>query len=330
MTTMLTPVSYDIITIKSIASSKFNYTIDINILNNLEKMFKELGKTTSTLNIKGKINSSQSSAYNPRKKNKSMEITDDNEWSRVGITPVETLKMTKIIVAKEGTDAFILQLRVNLNKLTNTNYIDIIGKITTILDEIISINPEDLHKVGNIIFEIASQNRFYSKIYADLFSTLISQYSIMNDIFKNNYNEYLRLFDIIEYVESTVDYIKFCDISKINETRKAISLFLVNLTKNGIIQKNNLFEVIVKLFKDVLTNIGDETKVNEVNEIIENIVILFDLNLFEDFKDLEVFENGSSIMFNIRLIAHSKPKEFGGLSTKTKFKMLDLLDGKCK
>ena len=79
-----------------------------------------------------------------------------------------------------------------------------------------------------------------------------------------------------------------------------------------------------------MVNLGDSSKVNEINEIVENIVILFDIKLFEDFKEVAVFEDGSSIMFNIRLIAHSKPKEFGGLSTKTKFKMLDLLDGKCK
>jgi len=331
MTTKQTPVSYDINTIKSIASSNFNYTIDASIIIILEQMFKELGKTPNLLNSKNRntnTNSSQTTSFNSRKKNKNMEITDDDEWSRIGTQPVENLKITKLIIAKEGTDASILKLRVSLNKLTDKNYIDIVEKITSILDEIIVINPLDLHKVGNIIFEIASQNRFYSKIYADLFSELISRYSIMNDIFQNNYNEYSRLFDSIEYIESTVDYIKFCDISKINETRKAISLFLVNLTKNGIIQKNNLFEVITKLFKDVLVNLGDSSKVNEINEIVENIVILFDIKLFEDFKEVAVFEDGSSIMFKIRMIAYSKPKEYVGLSIKTKFKMMDLIDGK--
>jgi hypothetical protein len=48
-------------------------------------------------------------------------------------------------------------------------------------------NKDDFALVSLVIFEIATNNRFYSKIYADLYSDLISNYESMKKVCKEVY-----------------------------------------------------------------------------------------------------------------------------------------------
>ena len=55
--------------------------------------------------------------------------------------------------------------------------------------------------VSAAIFEIASNNRFFSKIYADLYSDLFLKYDFMRSVFENSFNNFLELFITIEYIK---------------------------------------------------------------------------------------------------------------------------------
>jgi hypothetical protein len=95
-------------------------------------------------------------------------------------------------------------------------------KIVEIFEELIhnDTSEEDILKVGNSIFDIASNNRFFSKIYADLYALLIQKFEIMKTIFENSLDTFLELFKTIEYVESEEDYDRFCKINKDNEIKE--------------------------------------------------------------------------------------------------------------
>ena len=342
-------LTYSLEQIKNIKRDGFEYVLLPEIMANLIKLGNDLGKPSGitfsnisketntniqqpTLNLKssssaGYINNSfQSSTFSKKKGHRNTEIIDDKDWERlVAIEPIKITKFEK----SNGIDVFINQLRVNLNKLTDKNYLNITNKIIEIIDSLIEnkITEEEFIKVGTIIFETASQNKFYSMSYADLFSTLIGKYEIMNTIFSKNYAEYLTLFNNIEYIDSNVDYDKYCKNTKINETRKSISTFFLNLTKNKIISENSLFDIIIKLFNDVLVFINLPNKVNEVNELTENINILFDIELFNSKKNVIVFmEDNTTIMEKIILLSNAKNKQYESLSSKTRFKFLDLKD----
>ena len=150
-----------------------------------------------------------------RRKGKNMEINDE-DWSAI-----RSFQATKFDT-KEGLSAQIDIIRSHLNKMSDKNYIDSRNKIVDDIDKILSENTDtnNLIQVSSIIFEIASTNRFFSKIYADLYSDLILKYEFMRSVFENSFSTFLGLFNSIEYVVPEEDYDKFCKINKDNEKRK--------------------------------------------------------------------------------------------------------------
>jgi hypothetical protein len=183
---------------------------------------------------------------------KKKNVVTDEIWSRQKQTPEEPFQATKI-EQKVGIDAQIASIRLFLNKITDKNYIDSRNKIVEVVELLIAqnISDEDFTMVGVAIFDIATNIRYYSKIYAELYSDLISKYEPMRRAFENSFSKFTELFDVIEYVDPDVNYDKFCENNQVNEKRKSLSTFFVNLTLNGIITR----EQIVKIIHHLLTQI---------------------------------------------------------------------------
>jgi len=183
-----------------------------------------------------------------RRGNKNMEVLNDDDWETL-----RTFQTTKI-EQKVGLDAQIDLIRSHLNKMSDKSYIDMRNKIVDLLDQLISegISREDMMRVSTTIFDIASTNRFFSKLYADLYSDLINKYDIMKEIFTNCFESFMELFNHIEYVDADKDYDKFCKINKDNERRKALSAFFVNLMKNEIITASDLKVLLCNLMRQLV------------------------------------------------------------------------------
>jgi hypothetical protein len=256
-----------------------------------------------------------------KKGNKSMEIINDNDWETL-----RTFQTTKI-EQKVGFEAQIDVLRSHLNKLTDKNYIDIRNKIIEVIENMNNegMANEEMLKLGTIIFEIASTNRFYSKIYADLYSDLISKYNMMKEIFEENFNNFMNLFEVIEYIEPSVDYNKFCKINKDNEKRKALSSFFVNLMNNNIISKEKIVSIVRIMMYKIYNFINENDKKNEVDELTENIIILYKKELFDGSIKYELIDN-MTINQLIEKFAHSKSKNYLSMTNKSIFKYMDLID----
>lgn len=260
--------------------------------------------------------------FKRRRGNKSLEVVNEEDWDAL-----RSFQTTKI-EQKVGFEAQIDLMRSHLNKLTDKNYVDIQKKIIDTIDNMITegLSNEEMLKLGTMIFEIASTNRFYSKVYADLYSDLINKYEMMKDIFETNFNNFMNLFDIIEYVDPNVDYIQFCKINKDNEKRKALSLFFVNLMKNNIISKEKIVLLLRNLISKLYHYINQNDKKNEVDELTENVVILYKKDLLED-KNIEYeLIDGRSIDQLIEMFAHSKSKNYLSMTNKSIFKFMDLID----
>lgn len=256
-----------------------------------------------------------------RRKGKNVEINEE-DWSAI-----RSFQTTKFDV-KEGINAQIDVFRSHLNKMSDKNYIDSRNKIVDEIDKIVSEHTDtnDLIQVSTIIFEIASTNRFFSKIYADLYSDLFMKYEFMRSVFENSFSTFLGLFNSIEYVVPEEDYDKFCKINKDNEKRKSLSVFFVNLMINGIIDKIK----IVHLLKTLLLQLSElsviQNKKNEVDELIENVALLYKKDLFDcDSKDKNLLIDGLTITEFITKIARSKVQKDMSISNKTIFKCMDLV-----
>ena len=244
----------------------------------------------------------------------------DEVWD--SLRNFQTTKIEKRV----GIDSHIDMIRSYLNKMTDKNYTDIKNKIFEFLDQMITQNIEEMNRVSFILFEIASTNRFYSKIYADFYSEVIQKYDVMRSVFEESFNRFLDVFNHIEYVDASVDYDKFCKINKDNEKRKALSAFFINLMINHMIPREKILEIIQNLLVQIYVFISLENKKNEVDELTENVVLLLRKDLFtsQDYER-EVVE-GKNIFRMIEFLANSKVKDFKSLTNKSVFKFMDMMD----
>ena len=261
--------------------------------------------------------------FKKKRGNKNMEVLNDNDWETL-----RTFQPTKI-EQKEGFDAEIDLIRSHLNKISDKSYADITSKIIEMLHKILedkSTTHEDIIRVGTMIFDIASTNRFFSKLYADLYSDLINKYSIMKDIFEQFFSSFMELFNTIQYVDADKDYDQFCKNNKDNEKRKALSAFFINLMKNNIITEDQIKSLICNLTRQLLVCIHEDNKKNIVDEITENVAILYNKTLFDNCTDEKYLIDGLPIIETITKLANSKVKTYSSLSNKSIFKFMDMID----
>jgi hypothetical protein len=269
------------------------------------------------------VNHEKDNNYKKNKRNKPVEIINDEDWETI-----RTFQSTKI-EEKVGIESHIDYIRVYLNKMTDKNYIDMRNKIIEIIDKLIeeNVNNEEMFSFSSIIFDIASTNRFYSKIYADLYSELIIKYEIIRSVFEKNLLIFTELFNNIEYVDPAVNYDKFCEINKTNEKRKSLASFYINLMNNGIITKNTIINITRNLLYQVYSFISQEDKKNEVDELTETISILYKKEFYENDTSLEypkIYDY--TIEEVVKIIANSKVKDYKSLTNKSLFKFMDLID----
>jgi hypothetical protein len=335
--------TYKLSDFMNITFSGFNYSVPEDTIKIIHSLAQQVGSPTyiktptfqkNTVNTENSFSTNQNTSSNgfavhtnkKRKGYKHMEVTSD-EWDTL-----RTFQATKI-EKKTGIDGQINNLRLLLNKLTDKTFTEIRSQIIEIIETLLTdtVPEEELNIIGLAIFEIASTNKFYSRLYADLYAELIKRYEFLRPVFKKNYDEYLDIFNNIETGDPNSNYDKFCEINKVNEKRKAVSTFFMNLMINGIVTKISIIDIVRKLLETVLVYIEQEDKINEVQELTENIAILFNKEMIEQMLDEP--ENKSccmikenSIIETIVLLAKSKSKNYKSLSNKSIFKYMDLLE----
>jgi hypothetical protein len=270
-----------------------------------------------------------------RKKEKERE----REWKREVKKPDE-FRSTQI--QKNLTD--LDTIRLHLNKLSDKNYQEIKQKVIHLLDTMeVSNNgyngivyngiddsskkvEKSLKVVSEFFFEIASTNRFYSKLYADLLSELVDIYDVFKEVLISSFSSFLIMFDDIKYVDPDKNYDEYCLVNKENEKRRALSAFFVNLTENGLIMEEHLIQVICQLFRTLHNFISIEGKKNQVDEITENIAILCQPRFI--LKSQEIILDSLTILAMIQKFAKCKTSMYPSITNKTIFKFMDILDAK--
>ena len=328
---MAAKLRYTLNDFNNIIFNGFNYELPAETIRVISELALEVGspdyvKTPIFQKRENPMKSDVLASSNPnfkKKRGKNMEI-NDGDWEAL-----RTFQSTKI-EERDGINGEIDNIRSELNKITDKNFMDKRDKIMDIIGVIINNStPEDVKRVSMAIFEIASTNRFYSKMYADLYSDIITSYEIMKGVFEESLSNFSELFNVIEYVDPSVDYDKFCKINKDNEKRKALGVFFINLSMNGIIPNTKIISITRNLLAQIYTFISQENKKNEVDELTENIALLFKKELYGDDDDddaeYELIE-GFTITEIIEKIAHSKVKDYKSLTNKTVFKFMDMID----
>jgi hypothetical protein len=218
--------------------------------------------------------SSSSLSSNRRPRNKPSQISDE-DWGMIRTFQKTEMKKT------EGIEKRIDAIRSLLNKLTDATYgviePEILSEVNAIIrgedDEvdgnnnnnngIVAVEEENINKIAHSIFNTASSNMFYSALYAKLFKQLVQCHDIFTTVFEKSYSEFVGLFKKIEYVDPNVDYNKFCEVTKMNDKRKAMSMFIINLMKEDMLEADSVVEIIVELQEMVNSYIKQANKANQ-------------------------------------------------------------------
>lgn len=100
---------------------------------------------------------------------------------------------------------------------------------------------------------------------------------------------------------------------------------------NGVISKLKIIQIFRDLLNQVVIYVQEENRKNEVDEIIENLAILFHKEVFDEdelYEDNYKYDliNNNTISKYIRIFANSKAKDYKSLSNKSIFKFMDMIE----
>ena len=285
--------------------------------------------SNSNFNSNSSVSHEHSSTLpNRRPRNKPLQISDD-DWTLIRTFQKTEMKKT------EGIEKRVDTIRSLLNKLTDATYSVIESEILSEVNNIIkgevgiddasdAIDEENIYKIAHSIFNTASSNMFYSALYAKLFKQLVQCHDIFIKVFEKSYSEFVGLFKKVEYVDPSVDYNKFCEVTKMNDKRKAMSMFIINLMKEDMLEMDSVVEIIKELQEIMNSYIRQANKTNELEELNENIFILV-----TNGKDaLSAHEKWDGIVSNIKYLSilKVKMKEYPSVNNKLIFKSMDMLE----
>jgi len=226
---------------------------------------------------------------------------------------------------KTGIHVHLDLLRSHLNKLSDKNKIDLKKKIMTTLEELVENEEtptEDLVLVSQVVFEIASTNRFYSKLYAELFGEIIAVYDVMKQSLDKHFDSFLSGFQNIQEVNPEANYDLFCKVNKENEERRALSAFFVNLSLNQLIDSEKMVFIICQLFQSLLILIAEPLKIKIVDEITENLALLCsEPTLWKTSESCDFIQNSICT-----LAKNENKKNYPSLSKKSMFKFMEMVE----
>jgi len=307
---------YNLDSYKDIVFSGFDYKLTSDVASIISKLSSELGivsEPTNSISDKPRQFKHRAGASSRRPKQ------EEEQWEKI-----KAFKTTKI-EQKEGIEKLINDIRICLNKISIKNYDTHRDSIMQHIRQIVDSDNEnagDLGQITKAIFDIASSNKFYSDIYANLYKELANEFPIFNEILGGFINDYVNGIQNIQYFDPKVDYDKYCDNNKENDNRRAMTAFIVNLAKNGILKNEQVIGIIIQLEELVLKYIDECEKTNEVEEITENVFIF----VIKSLESMSTNEGWNVVIENITACSQSKPKEHPSMTSRALFKYMDILD----
>jgi hypothetical protein len=259
------------------------------------------------------------SEVKPREKKYKGQRSNDDSWGTI-----RDFKPTVIAEKKSDVEQWISDIRGALNKISIKNYDTNSNIIVEKLREINgseSTSEEDIKNVAVNIFEIASTNKFFSEIYANLYKRLMDEFhdmfSSILDVCIQGFTEKIKS---IQYVDQNTNYDEFCKYNKENDKRKATSVFITNLVKAGVIPMSTAIWLINELHDVLVIYMKESGKLNEVEEITENIFLLL-----TSYNEI-LRESAVDLKMHIQSLAELKPKELPSISSRAIFKYIDILE----
>jgi hypothetical protein len=221
-------------------------------------------------------------------------------------------------VERSDNEQIVQSIKTSMNKITDKNYD---AMLEAILNDMSKLEGTDeMNVIQDAIFNTASSNRFYSKVYAKLYCCFIDKYPYFRERIDKELSHYISQFATIQKVNPDEDYELFCEVNKENERRKALTEFFVNLMFENVIETESILASFDKLYGVLMELVNDAEQKHSVVEVSENMFILLNtgkkifIDIWEDMRS------------KISVVAKMSVKKNPGLSNKSLFKFMDIMD----
>ena len=300
---------YTIEDINNISLTKYSYTLEAGVTDVIRKLGEEFGVSIGDI----------------RPRQLRSPASSQDIWKKHASEPFKVTQFDK----KEGLTKSISEFRLNMNKLSNKNYDSLYEKMIILIDEILSVEEteetpmDERHKqIVNCIFDTANNNQFYAEIYAKLYKSLMEKYDFCKEMASTIIPVYNDSLQNIRYIDPNEDYDGFCAVNKENEKRKANWSFIIHLMKQDILEIDHLVKVFDKMCEIIDAQMDDEKMSSITDEITANIFVLIS-SAMDNMMQLDVWAN---IYERIQAYSKYKHKDHPGLSSRTIFKYMDIVD----
>lgn len=233
-----------------------------------------------------------------------------------------------VIVKKEGYESCIGDLKKYLNKLTSANYDAQIESIIETMKSVMLIDADEtktqecMTRMIDVLVQVACNNKYYSMLYAQVYERLAGLYSHILDEKVRIYDNFLSSLQGIEVGDPNVDYDKFCEITKKNDERRALMLFIINMYKLGGYNMQQLSHIVSVIDEMIHSHIHDSKFIEYTNELTE-VMNMFVTNMVTDIKDCNEW---AFVKDRIMDYSKYKTKNYPGMSSRTIFKYMDMID----
>ena len=229
----------------------------------------------------------------------------------------------KEVVEKTDYEKIMINIRGSLNKLSSKNYDTQIELIKSYLEELSSLNDESYFmECSNYLFDVASKNKFYSEMYATLYIELSKLYPIFEERKEQFIIDCVEGLDTITYIDETQDYEGFCKNNKQNDIRRSMNTFLIHLYKKKQCNIQCILKMTTAIFDKIEVNKTTASQVHVIEELTENLYIF----ISELICELKQHTSWDMILKNITEYTKCKVSDYPGLTTRIKFKFMDMMD----
>lgn len=225
-----------------------------------------------------------------------------------------TFKATTIKKSAPDLDGFAKLLdnvRICLNKISAKNY----DTQKNLVFEYFSVCENDRQRAAfaEYVINMATGNKFYSKIYSNLVQELAGKMDIAPQL-AAAFRLLIKSFDNVQSVEPEKDYDRYCVINKENEQRRAATMFFIYLAGRTAAAPAEWIDELLEFLFGLLEEWSHlRERVADVDEIVENILIWKNAVAAGDTPSIPRFAD------EIRKFAAIRSSARAGLSTRAIF-----------
>jgi len=284
------------------------------VANNAEKPAKKGGKDAVH---HFSVSNRAQAARGDRAMRRESDGESKNAFSRV--------ESRRTVIACDDANKDITEVRTFLNKISNKNYEKQKDAIILFINGVVGreSTDADMHKIAQFVFDIASTNKFFSEIYADLYKALVDRFAVFSDILEKFVVSYTDPTAAILYADPAIDYDAFCLYTKCNDCRKATASFIVMLMLRDVLSIERVAGIVdhyVKVFETDIDSVGRGNEAEEVAEVLFVFITLGKTGL----KRSSLWT--TYLLPAVSAIAKMKPRERPSLTNRAVFKFMDIVD----